>query len=113
MLSFKDQIEKELTQVFLNTAEFGEEHLVNGKRMTVVLTENQMAEHKSHWEAGVRRSFDSGIYNSSKKLYVRVEDFGPRPKVGGGLELDGKVMYVLALEEQAGLYVMTVDRKRQ
>jgi hypothetical protein len=114
MLDFKKLIEEDVTETFLNVDEFAEWHTINGIRMAVVIDDNAMTEHSGHWEGGAKQNFDSGIYNSSKKIYVKASDFGARPKIGNPLTLDEKnLFYIQAFSEEDGVYIITVDRKRQ
>ena len=41
---FKDLIQKDNLQVFLNPYEFGEEHSVGGRQMTILIDDNEMIE---------------------------------------------------------------------
>ncbi len=36
-MTFKEQIEADIKNVFINIDEFGEEHLVNNQKMTVII----------------------------------------------------------------------------
>lgn len=60
-LSFKEILAQDVKQVFLNPAEFGETHLVNGEPMTIVLDDVENIERekkmKSHMDAFIPGKF--------------------------------------------------------
>ena len=43
-MSFKDEIKSDAQKIFLNELEFADEHLVNGKQMTVLIDESEIIE---------------------------------------------------------------------
>ena len=53
-MTFKEILRKDIEQVFLNPEEFGEEHIVNGKPMMIMIDDNELTERekrmKSHME---------------------------------------------------------------
>ena len=73
---FKKMVADDRRLVFLNLAEFGEEHKVDGKTITVVLDDNALKERQGGQELGVAES--------SLMLYAAVEDLPPRCPAGGG-----------------------------
>ena len=99
---------------------------MDGKEAPVLLEEVALKEHSSHWEGGTRRNMDTGLYEAHTLLYIKVADYGPKPKVGKQLVLsdppvDGKDKknsrprtYLIAhCEEEDGVYRMTLERRRQ
>ena len=75
---FKKMVADDRRLVFLNLAEFGEEHKVDGKTITVVLDDNALKERQGGQELGVAES--------SLMLYAAVEDLPPRRPAGDGRE---------------------------
>ena len=43
-MGFKELLRQDVKNVFLNPAEFGEEHTVNGKRMQIIIDDNELTE---------------------------------------------------------------------
>lgn len=63
-------------------------------------------------------NFDTGLYTAHTILYIRVEDYGPKPKIGKQLVLDkgtkSQRTYTINLcQEESGVYRMTMERTRQ
>lgn len=113
-LTFQDCAAADITQTFFNATEHANYHFVDEKKVLVILEEDKLNEHSSHWEGGTKQNFDTGLYDVHTILYLRVEDYGPKPKVGKPLVLDRKRTYtILSCEEESGVYRMTLKRVRQ
>lgn len=113
MASFKELAEQELAEVFLDPDVFAQPYCINGTVMNALVTDDVLTDEQERWQYGVKRSFGSGLYMSRKKIHVRKEDFGRKPKVGNPLKLDDQELYIAGFDEQQGLYVITVERRRQ
>lgn len=114
LLTFKDYAAKDIPDVFFCEDEHAEIHNIDGKDVLVVLREATLKEHNSHWEAGAKQNFDTGLYTAFSVLYIQVKDYGPKPKVGKQLVIDKKRAYsIKACEEESGIYRMTLERTRQ
>lgn len=113
-LTFKDHAAADIDRVFFNETEHASWHLVDGKRALVVFEESGVRDHSAHWEAGAKQNFDTGLYNVHAVLFIKVEDYGPRPKQDKILVMDGKRTYLIKkCGEEEGVYRMTLERTRQ
>ena len=116
--TFKDCAAADISLAFFNGGEHAERRTVDGKECLIVLEESALKEHSSHWEAGAKQNFDTGLDAAYSILYIRAEDYGPKPKVGKQLILgigDGKTRTyeIKSCEDEAGVYRMTMKRVRQ
>lgn len=112
--TFKDFAFSDIGAVFFNGDEHAKEHNVDGKDVLVILEKDDVRDHSAHWEAGAKQNFDTGLYNRHIILYIRVEDYGPKPKQGKLLTLDKKLTYLIQkCGEESGVYRMTMERTRQ
>lgn len=116
--TFKTQVAVDIDEVFFNGNEHADWHNVDGKDVLVVIVEGGLREHSSHWEAGAKQNFDTGLYTARSVLYIRVKDYGQKPKVGKQLVLDAgtdhkRTYNIVKCEEEAGVYRMTMQRTRQ
>lgn len=112
--TLKEQIGLDIDAVFLNILEFAEVHTIGEKEILCVLDEEGAETRSAHWEGGSKQSFDDGIYKTVATLYVKVEDYGPMPKAGGAVILDGKRIYTVSnCTKQGGMYVIGLERVRQ
>ena len=115
-----DQIEQaaDIDTVFFNGNEHADRHIIDGKDVLVVIVEGGTREHNSHWEAGAKQNFDTGLYKAHTILYIRTEDYGPKPKVGKPLVMDAgtdhkRTFDIMKCEEECGVFRMTLQRTRQ
>lgn len=117
-LTFKDAVTKDIDDTFFNADEHAELHTVDGKEALVILEEDLLKRHASHWEAGAKQNFDTGLYTAHTILYIRVADYGRKPKIGKELVLDRgtetqRTFVIRLCEEESGVYRMTMERTRQ
>ena len=94
---FKKMVAGDRHLVFLNLAEFGEEHKVDGKTITVVLDERQGGQ-------------ELGVAESSLMLYAAVEDLPPRRPAGEGLNIDGREYIVNDWSEDMGVATIALGQ---
>ena len=112
--TFKDFASEDISAVFFNGDEHADLHNVDGKDVLVILEKSDVRDHSTHWEAGAKQNFDTGLYNRHIILYIRVEDYGPKPKQGKLLTLDKKIAYsIQKCDDEGGIYRMTMERVRQ
>ena len=108
----------DIDTVFFNGNEHADRHIIDGKDVLVVIVEGGTREHNSHWEAGAKQNFDTGLYKAHTILYIRTEDYGPKPKVGKPLVMDAgtdhkRTFDIMKCEEECGVFRMTLQRTRQ
>ena len=116
--TFKDYAAADISLAFFNGDEHAEWHTVDGKRALVILEEDDMRRFNAHWEWGSKGKMDDGLYLAHAQLYIKVEDYGPKPKTGKNLVLDGgektqRTFRILQCREEQGVYRMTLERVRQ
>lgn len=116
--TFKECAAVDIDQVFFTQDEHAEWHTVDGKQALVILEDQGLKERSAHWEAGAKQNVDTGLYLAYTVLHIRVEDYGPKPKVGKQLVLDKgekiqRTYNILSCEEEAGVYRISMERTRQ
>lgn len=116
--TFKDCARADIDFAFFEQDEHAEWHTVDGEKALVILEDQGLKERNAHWEAGAKQNFDTGLYTAYTVLYIRVADYGPKPKIGKRLLLDkGEKMQrtysILACEEEDGVYRISMERTRQ
>ena len=107
MSTFKEIIARDVAEVFLNTEEFSDVHLVNGKEMAVLIDSNEQIER----EKRMNQNMD-GIFKNEKLIYVSAAEFGPLPKQGSILNLDGRIYRVDDAIHEDGVYSITIGANR-
>ena len=106
-MTFKEIIKNDVRQVFMNLEEFSETHTINGKEMPVQIDANEQIER----EKRLNQNMD-GIYKNQKLIYVPAEKFGPMPKQGAMLNMDGKMYKVEDAIHEDGVYSITLGANR-
>lgn len=104
---FKELMQKDVKNTFLNPKEFGKEHIVNGKKMLVVIDDNELIERKKT----ISQHMD-GIYANQKLLYVATSDFKTRPARDSVLWLDGESYRVVNTVSEGSIYSITIEVNR-
>lgn len=103
--SFKECIAADVSNVFLNRLEFADTHTVNGKKMAVLVDENELLE-RDKAKLGTHAD---GVYKSRRLIYVAKKDFGPRPAVKTVLTLDGRAYRVADCTAEDGILAIELE----
>lgn len=114
MSGFKEQLGKDLDQVWFSEAEeFWETHLIGGQFMRAIIDSDELRRRSARRVYAQRDgSADSGIYAARKLLMVRAAEFGSRPVIGSRLQLDRAYYRVSDIDAQAGLYLIELEALR-
>ena len=103
--SFKECIAADVSNVFLNRLEFADTHTVNGKKMAVLVDENELLE-RDKAKLGTHAD---GVYKSRRLIYVAKADFGPRPAIKSVLTLDRVAYRVRDCTAEAGILAIELE----
>lgn len=106
-MGFKELLQQDAKNVFLNPAEFGEAHAVNGKEMAIVIDNYELSERQKH--AG---QHTDGVYADQKLIYVAASDFGPLPSQGSKFILDGATFFVEDAIAEGDIYSITINANK-
>lgn len=105
-MNFREAMEDDIKNVFLDIDTFGEVHTVNGKEITVCIQDGLFTEPDGRLNANKRM----GIFADSRIMYVSAQDLG-KPKVGTDLNVDGKMYKVSAALDEGGIRRIELERK--
>lgn len=105
MKSFKQLLTEDIKETFMNLEEFGEEHKINLKKMTVIIDEMELTERS---KKQVENGRIEGIYKRMILLYVAQKDFGQMPAIGAMLKLDNSNWRVVDSNNEGGMYSITL-----
>ena len=106
-MTFKEAIASDVHDVFLNTDEFSDTHMVNGVPMTVQVDENEQIEREKRFNQNM-----DGLFTNQKLIYVAADEFGPLPKHGTILRLDNRTYTVADAIAEDGVYSITLEANR-
>lgn len=116
--TFKDCAAADIKLAFFNGSEHADTHIIDGRECLVIIEAGDLRQHSAHWEAGAKQNFDTGLYTAHTILYIQVDDYGPKPKVGKQLVMDAgtdhkRTYEIKKCEDEGGVYRMTLERVRQ
>lgn len=100
MKTFKDYLNDDIQDVFLNPNEFAELHLLDGTLISMVI-EKEIVDSKT----GLGQEFEDatqGIFETVIVLILKAVDY-KKPLVGAKVKLDGKYYYVINAFEDYGM----------
>lgn len=103
---FKSVLATDTAAIFINPAEFGETHTINGKAMPCLIDNNELLERQ---KGGGGTDRKDGLFSADILIFVKAADFGPRPKAGAVVVLDGRPYRVQSCPDEAGIYSITLE----
>ena len=106
-ITFKEILRQDVKSTFFNPLEFGEEHIVNGKKMLIIIDDNELTER----EKRIRLHID-GMYRKQTLIYVSALDYGPLPGVGKSVKIDGTTFIVTDSLNESGVYSIHLEANR-
>lgn len=108
-LTFKELLAADISNVFLNLNEFAEIRLINGKKMAVMVDDNELLERDKATALGAQLA---GTYKARRLIYVSKEEFGPRPAQDALLTMGTKEYRVKSCTEETGILAIELEAVR-
>ncbi|MDY3230591.1 MAG: hypothetical protein SOX46_03295 [Clostridiaceae bacterium] len=109
-MGFKEIVSEDNQDVFLNPDEFGAYHDICGRKLRIIIDDNEMVEREKRKRTG--QEYRQGIYNKQVLFYVLGRDFGPLPAVGRSLKLDGRDFVITDAINEGGIYSISMEAVR-
>ncbi len=111
MRSFKEQMKQDTKSVFMNFAEFGEIHKLNGKNRLVIIDENELTEREKRIRNrdGIK---GEGLHKKQLLFYIEAEKFIPLPSPGKLLNFDGKDYIIMDANNEDGIYSVSLEKNK-
>ena len=110
-MTFKEQIAKDNHNIFLNLDEFGELHLVNDKKIPVLIDSYEQIDREKRYQ--FRHSlYADGVFLKELLIYVKASDFGSLPKIKSIVKLDGKAYTVSDAINEDGIYSISLEANK-
>lgn len=102
-MDFKEQIKKDL-DTFFDFDEFAEEHIVNKRKLDIIIDNETLKERtKTEYE---------GIFVGDILYFVKAQDYGLPPKAEELHFLDGRQYKVFDVNIQNGVYEIILQSAR-
>lgn len=103
-MSFKEQIQKDLDNVFFNLDEFGELHRIEGMEIAVVIDSDQLNK--------LKKGQILGLIEADMLIMGRAVDFPDYLEPGRLLNVDGRELIVANSGEDMGLVEVALRQNR-
>ncbi|MDO4321017.1 MAG: hypothetical protein Q4C61_00685 [Lachnospiraceae bacterium] len=103
-MGFKEQVQKDLDAVFLNTDEFAEIHRVEGAEITVVMDNDQLNK--------LKKGQILGLVEADMLLMGKAADFPSNMEPGRLLNVDGRELIVVNSGKDMGLMEVALKQNR-
>lgn len=99
--NFKDCMQKDIDETFLNLHEFAEEVEFDGLKVKAVVANNDGREPLT------KESDALGIYKWDRCLHINAKDMLRKPESSEYIRLnDGQMQYIAHVEEDMGMYII-------
>lgn len=107
--SFKDIVQADINNVFMNDLEFADIHNIDNKPMKVIIDNNEHIEREKR--LSMKQTLD-GLYIKQTLIYVSGSEYGPLPALGKQFMLDGKRYRVADAIDENGIYSITLEANK-
>lgn len=102
-MNLKKMIQNDIKKVFLNQKELGEKHIVDGKKVCILIDENELVEREKKY-----KTMAEGLHERQILFFVAASDYGPLPLIGRQMELDGEYYRVIDAVDEGGIYSISL-----
>ena len=102
-MDFKEILQDDINNAFLDSSEFAEVHNVNGQEVNIVTDGTETGIY------GISQKIDDGLYKGDKVIYISTEDT-KRPPPGNMLVLDNIRYTIVSTTEQCGMYMVVIRK---
>ena len=104
MTTFKEQLELDNADVFLNLNEFADVHDLNGKECECVL-EGDTLQQSLSIGSGINKTYPT-IYGADLTVYVQKKSLEETPAYGQTFTVDGDMYLVDSVKEDMGMTII-------
>lgn len=104
MSTFKDMVQEDIKDIFLEPDMFGEKHKLNGIEVMVIVDDSELTERE-------KKIRDTGmeLHNRQLLFYVAAKDFGSLPSPGRELNFDGREYKITDAVDEQGIYSISLE----
>lgn len=109
-MNFKEILQEDVYNVFINANEFADIHTLNNTEVKAVVQNEEISGFEPSMDGvtnGNTRGHAKGLFATCKRVYVSAADFG-EPVSGSALELDGEMYIVEATAVQCNVIIITL-----
>ncbi|WP_147564685.1 hypothetical protein [Clostridium tyrobutyricum] len=103
MIRARDYFQRDL-DIFTNSDEFAEEHVIDGRRIKIVVDNDELKER-------TKNEYD-GIYVGDTLYFVKVSEYGRKPEIDAVQIFDGAFATIFDVKEISGMYEIILKFNR-
>lgn len=103
-INFKEQLDADIGDVFLNPNEFADPHYIEGELITCVVDSDEFRERVAKSAA----NFAEGVFLQGVVVFLKRDDLEADPVIGQRITLDDDYYYILNVEDESGMMVLTL-----
>ena len=100
-MTLKDQIQMDVSSVFLNSDEFADKHVVNGATVLCVIDDSASEIRSNRQDEQI-----PGFSKNARVLHIPSSAFANRPAYGQLLTVDGEEFFVEACHDECGMLLI-------
>lgn len=108
-MGFKEVVDNDIQNVFLNSQEFGTEHTLNGRKVICVIDEEKFQNKQKNGLI----STEEGVFQNGFTLFIGNPYLKLQPNTGEKLTLDGVKYEVAASKHDMGMYEIDLFRNEE
>lgn len=113
-MGFKDSFKEDLENTFFDLDEFASVHIIDGKKVTVILTEEDFIDNRN--ATGNRKNDvnpkETAVNKTSYKLFIKEKELNRHFTVNSVITLDGKKMFIQKVKHPSGYYELIIGENR-
>lgn len=103
-MTFKEQLQQDIKDVFMDIDIFGETHIVNDTPMSIIIDNEALKK-----VSATQKEHTDGIFVNGLLFYVSMKEMGTLPNVGNVLYLDDTVYRVFSAKEYDGVAEIVLE----
>lgn len=108
-MGFKNAVESDISNIFLNIEEFGTEHTLNGRKVICVLDEEKF---QSKQKRGLIAT-EEGVFQNGFTMFIGSPYLKLQPHTGENISIDGVRYEVAASKHDMGMFEIDLFRNEE
>lgn len=108
-MGFKEVVDNDIQNVFMNSEEFGTEHTLNGRKVICVIDEEKFQNKQKNGLI----STEEGVFQNGFTLFIGKPHLNTRPHVGEKITIDGVKYEIAASKYDMGMYEIDLFRNEE
>lgn len=104
MSTFKEMIQEDTKNIFLDFNMFGEMHTINEQEVCIIIDDMELTNREKKMQGK-----EGDLHSRQLLFYVDARDFGALPDPGKYLFLDGNRYLITDVADESGIYSISLE----